>query len=314
MRGRYAPSPTGALHLGNARTALLAWLQVRAAGGRVVLRVEDLDRDRLRPGAEDALLADLDWLGLDWDEGPAAGGPHAPYRQSQRLAHYQAALDTLWAKNAIFECYCSRADVRLAASAPHGPSDDGPRYSGTCRELTARERASRSSGGRRPSLRFRASAGVVHFSDLVHGDCSEDVAAQVGDFVVRRADGVFAYQLAVVVDDAAMAISHVLRGDDLLGSTARQILLHRALGTPRPVFAHVPLIVGPDGVRLSKRHGAVSVAEWRAAGKDATEVIGLLGASIGLCEAGTRARPEELVARFDISALEREATTLDREA
>ena len=305
-RGRFAPSPTGDLHLGGARTALVAWLAARAAGGSYLVRVEDLDGPRVVPGAETRILEDLVWLGLEWDEGPEVGGPHAPYRQSLRLARYDAAVERLLADGHAFRCWCSRAEVARAAAAPHGPADDGPRYPGTCRARTTRPPRDR-----RPSVRLRVDPEEIGFVDGVHGPCSEDVAARIGDFVIRRADGIPAYQLAVVVDDAAMGISDVVRGDDLIGSTARQLLLYRALGATPPRFAHVPLILGPDGARLSKRHGAVGVRALRERGRSAAEVVGLLASTLGLCAAGAALTPRDLVDGFRLDRLPRAPATLD---
>jgi glutamyl-tRNA synthetase len=231
MTGRFAPSPTGDLHLGNLRTALLAWLFARRGGGRFLMRVEDLDTGRVRPGIEERQLADLAAIGIDWD-GPVV-------RQSERLELYEAALRRL----DTYPCYCTRAEIREAASAPHGPVGA---YPGTCRELTADERAEREATGRPPALRVRADG-------------------TVDDFVVRRGDGAYAYNLAVVVDDAEMGIDQVVRGDDLLDSTPRQVWLGRALGLPVPEYVHVPLVLGPDGERLAKRHGAVTLRELDAA-------------------------------------------------
>jgi glutamyl-tRNA synthetase len=297
IRGRFAPSPTGPLHLGNARTALLAWLDARARGGALVMRVEDLDGPRVRPGLEARILAELRWLGLDWDEGPDVGGPRGPYRQSERLPRYAAALERLRAAGVAYPCFCSRAEIAAASQAPHGPLDEGPRYPGTCRDLPEEERAAR--GARRPpAWRFRAPAGAIAFHDRVAGLRAFDVEADVGDFVVARADGVPAYQLAVVVDDAAMGVTDVVRGADLLPSTARQLLLYRALGLAPPRFAHVPLVVGEDGARLAKRHGALSLGELRERGADPLAVCGLLAASAGLAPPGARVAPAGLVAGY----------------
>ncbi len=303
-RGRFAPSPTGPLHLGNARTALVSWLAARAAGGAYVMRVEDLDGPRVRPGLESQILEELRWLGLDWDEGPDVGGPSAPYRQSERLTTYAVALGRLREAGLVYPCFCSRAEIAAASQAPHGPSDEGPRYPGTCAALSVEESARRSAA-RRPAWRFRATPDEVRFEDLVHGMQEVDVAAQVGDFVVARADGVPAYQLAVVVDDAAMAVTDVVRGDDLLPSTGRQLLLYRALGLAEPRFAHVPLVVGEDGERLAKRHGALSLGELRARGADPREVVGLLAELSGLAARGARCAPRDLVAGFRLAALPR---------
>lgn len=303
-RGRYAPSPTGPLHLGNARTALIAWLHARSAGGAFVMRVEDLDGPRVRPGMEGRILEELRWLGLDWDEGPDVGGPAGPYRQSELGERYRAALDRLRAAGLAYPCYCSRAEIAAAAGAPHGPADEGPRYPGTCRNLPPEEIARRAAM-RRPAWRVRVPDGLVGFEDLVHGAQAFDVAGAVGDFVVMRADGIAAYQLAVAVDDAAMGITDVVRGDDLLPSTARQLLVFRALGLPAPRYAHVPLVVGEDGQRLAKRHGALSLGELRERGADPREVVGLLAALSGLAPEGSAVSPPELVAGFDLARLPR---------
>jgi glutamyl-tRNA synthetase len=309
IRGRFAPSPTGPLHVGNARTALLAWLDVRSRGGRLVMRVEDLDGPRVRPGLEARILDELRWLGLDWDEGPDVGGPLGPYRQSERAAIHAAALDRLRRAGLAYPCFCSRAEISQASQAPHA-SDEGPRYPGTCRDLSPAEQASRAER-RRPAWRFRVPDGPVSFPDRFHGECSFDVAATVGDFVVARADGVPAYQLAVAVDDAAMRVSDVLRADDLLPSTARQILLFRALGLPVPDFAHVPLVVGPDGERLAKRHGALSVGELRERGVAPSELLGMLAGASGLVPSGRRVVPADLVQGFRLEAVPRQPARVD---
>jgi glutamyl-tRNA synthetase len=309
-RGRFAPSPTGDLHFGGARTALAAWLAARAAGGSYLVRVEDLDAPRIIPGAEARILEDLAWLGLVADEGPDVGGPHAPYQQSRRLLSYDNAVEQLLAAGRAFRCWCSRAEVARAAAAPHGPGDDGPRYPGTCRERTERP-PGENHIGRRPSVRLRVESELVTFDDGVHGARGEDVSTTVGDFVIRRADGIPAYQLAVVIDDAAMGISDIVRGDDLLGSTARQLLLYRALGLTAPRFAHVPLVLGPDGTRLSKRHGAIGVRALRERGWPAARVVGMLASTLGLCPPGGERMPADLVAGFTLARITRAPTTFD---
>ena len=311
-RGRFAPSPTGPLHLGNARTALLAWLSARAAGSSFVVRIEDLDGPRVRPGVEAAILGELAWLGLDWDEGPDRGGPVGPYRQAERRDRYRAALDRLREAGFVYPCFCSRSEIAAASRAPHGPEDEGPRYPGTCRELGAAEAAARASR-RPPAWRFRVPAGEVTFQDGIHGRCSFAASVETGDFVVARADGTAAYQLAVVVDDAAMRIEEVVRGDDLLPSTTRQLLLYRALELAPPRFVHLPLVVGEDGTRLAKRHGAASVAELRGRGADPRAVVGLLAALSGLARAGARVSPRELVAGFSLERVSRAPAALRRE-
>jgi len=312
-RGRFAPSPTGPLHLGNARTALLAWLAARAVRGTLVMRVEDLDPPRVRPGMEARIIDELRWLGLDWDEGPDLGGGLGPYRQSERAGRYQAALARLRQAGLVYPCFCSRAEIAAAAQAPHGPADEGPRYPGTCRELPAAE-AARRAEERRPAWRLRVEPGQVRFEDAVHGPCCFEPAAATGDFVVMRADGVAAYQLAVVVDDAAMEITDVVRGDDLLPSTARQLLLSSALGLPRPRFAHVPLVVGADGERLAKRTGARSLGELRERGVAPEVLVGQLAASCGLVEEGRRCSAAELVAGFSWGRLPRGPARLSKES
>jgi glutamyl-tRNA synthetase len=309
IRGRFAPSPTGPLHLGNARTALVSWLTARAAGGAYLLRVEDLDGPRVRPGLEARILSELRWLGLDWDEGPDVGGPAGPYRQSERLPRYTEALDRLRARGRVYPCFCSRAEVAAAAQAPHGPGDDGPRYPGTCARLDAAE-VGRRAASRRPAWRFRVPPRAVEFEDGVHGAQAVDVAAATGDFVVARADGIPAYQLAVVVDDAAMGITDVVRGDDLLPSAARQLLLYEALGLAAPRFAHVPLVTGEDGARLAKRHGALSVGDLRDRGADPAAVVALLADLSGL-EVGGPVEPRALVGRFALSAIPRSPAVLE---
>ena len=305
-RGRYAPSPTGALHLGNLRTALLAWLFARAAGGRFTLRIEDLDLPRVRPGATRQMLDDLHWLGLDWDEGPDIGGMAGPYFQSMRHALYEQAIARLRAQGRIYPCYCTRAELAQIASAPQ--SSDVPRYPGTCRQLTARQRAVREASGRQPALRFIAPDEPITFTDALHGTRTESVAATTGDFIVRRSDGIVSYQLAVVVDDALMGVTQVVRGGDLLSSTARQLALYDALGYPRPaLYAHVPLVTDVEGERLAKRNDASGVAAIRAAGYSPAQVVGALAASCGLAE-NSPVPSAELLARFDPSRLSHEAS------
>jgi glutamyl-tRNA synthetase len=252
VRGRYAPSPTGELHLGNVRTALVAWLATRAARGTFVMRVEDLDPPRLIPGAEARILEDLRWLGMDWDEGPDVGGPFGPYRQSDRYPAFREALGSLAAAGRVYGCTCSRSDLKRLASAPHA-GEEGPVYPGICRASAHAFDPSVEPDpkGRSPALRFAVAPGEVCFDDHLAGRTCQAVDRQVGDFVVRRADGLYADQLAVVVDDGLMGINQVVRGADLLDSTPRQIQLFEALGYPVPAFAHVPLTLDADGNRLS---------------------------------------------------------------
>ena len=311
MRGRFAPSPTGAMHLGNARTALLAWLAARSAGGSIALRIEDLDHARIVPGAEARLLDELRFLGLDWDEGPDVGGPHSPYRQSERRARYDAAVDQLLAAGHAYLCACSRADIARAASAPHG-EDGGPRYPGTCADLSPAEVQTRAAAaGRQPSVRFRGIGARLPFDDLVHGPCDPLGEAGIDDFVIRRADGTAAYHLAVVVDDAAMAITDVVRGDDLLSSTPRQLALYRALDAPPPRHAHVPLVLAPGGERLAKRTRPVSIMDLRQRGVAPRRIVGALAASAGLVAPGQELFPVDLQAGFQLGSVRPKSVNLD---
>jgi glutamyl-tRNA synthetase len=282
--GRFAPSPTGTLHVGNLRTALVAWLFARSAGARFVVRMEDLDAGRVRPGAADEQLADLAALGLDWDGEVVF--------QSRRLERYDAAIEALRAGGHLYECFCTRAEIRAAASAPHGPLPEG-HYPGTCLHLTEAERAERRTA-RPPALRVRAGGERVAFTDRVLGP----VEGLVDDFVVRRNDGAPAYNLAVVVDDAAQGIGQVVRGDDLADTTPRQLLLARLLGLPEPEHVHVPLVLGPDGERLAKRHGGVTLREVAPAA-----ALAWMAGSLGLPEGGS---PAELAAGFDPARLPRD--------
>jgi glutamyl-tRNA synthetase len=294
-RGRFAPSPTGPLHLGNAWAALLGWLWARKEGGEFALRIEDLDAARCRPEFVDGLRRDLEWLGLDFD-GPVVF-------QSQRADAYREALGRLAAQGRIYPCFCSRAEVARAATAPHGAAEDGPVYPGTCAQLSPAEAEVRGRT-RAPALRFRASGGAERFLDALHGSVVQDVQATVGDFVVRRTDGVASYQLAVVVDDGAARVTHVLRGEDLLHSTPRQLQLAGGLGLPAPVYAHVPLLLGEDGRRLAKRAGPPTVSELREGGLPKERLIGLLGQWAGLSD-GRPLVARELLQGFSLAALPR---------
>ncbi len=297
--GRYAPSPTGLLHLGSARTALVAWLSARAARGRFSLRIEDIDRPREVPGMAQAIVNDLAWLGLDWDD--------APVRQSERHVHYEAALDQLQRRGRLFPCRYSRRDLEQIATAPHG-NERVTRYPASLRptDLPSNWYASFRKTTGDAALRFMVAPGVVTFDDHVFGATTEDVASTVGDFVVWRRDGIWAYQFAVVVDDLLTGITEVVRGADLLDSTARQILLFQALGGVVPTYTHVPLVVNGDGQKLSKRDKALSVAALRDAGVDAETVVGVLGASLRLLPEVRRCKPEALIARFDWKRIPRE--------
>ena len=283
VRGRFAPSPTGELHLGHARTALLAWLQTREAGGQFVLRLENLDAGRVRRGSSDGILRDLEWLGLDWDEGWDVGGPHAPYTQAERQDLYSASA----ARLPTYPCTCSRLEVLQAASAPHGVE---ARYPGTCR-------AGVTHADRRAALRWKVPDLEVRVTDGLNGEIVENVARVVGDITIRRNDGAWAYQLACVVDDAAMGITDVLRGADLLGSTARQALLFDALSACRPRFWHVPLLTDASGARLAKRSGAASLRQMREGGADPRALTRDLALGLGW-QVSAPCQPQDLLGQW----------------
>ncbi|OWA37840.1 tRNA glutamyl-Q(34) synthetase GluQRS [Saccharibacillus sp. O16] len=309
-RGRFAPTPSGKMHLGNARTALIAWLHMRSVGGEFVLRMEDIDTARSREEWAQLALTDLRWLGLNWDEGPDVGGPYAPYTQSQRLERYEEALKQLQASGSVYPCYCSRADILSAVNAPHGLNSEGPAYTGTCRHLSAAQRAERAQH-KEPSLRFALPEGrEVQFDDGIAGR-QYFPPGSGGDFVVRRADGLLGYQLAVVVDDADMRITDVLRGEDLLDSTPRQILLDEALGLEIPQFLHVPLLNGPDGKRLAKRHGGISISAYRERGTPPEQLVGWLAHVSGLIDRPEPLTAAELIGHFDLARIPREAVVVD---
>jgi glutamyl-tRNA synthetase len=293
--GRFAPSPTGPLHLGSLRTALVAWLFARSQSARFLVRIEDLDPQRSRRDHEAGQLHDLRTLGLDWDG--------TPVRQSERMGLYERALARLDTEGRLYPCFCTRAEIREAASAPHGLLPEGS-YPGTCRALSEAERARRLAAGRRFALRVRADGEPVEFEDRLRGRCG----GMVDDFVVRRADGVPAYQLAVVVDDAAQGVGEVVRGDDLVDSTPRQILLARFLGLPVPRYAHVPLVFGADGSRLAKRRRPPGLADRR---ESPAATLALLAHTLGLALDRDRVQqPGELLAEFDPERLPREAATV----
>jgi glutamyl-tRNA synthetase len=290
--GRFAPSPTGDLHVGNLRTALVAWLFARSAGSRFVVRMEDLDRVTSSRELARRQLDDLRALGLDWDG-------EVVY-QSDRFDRYEAAIAHLTAEGLTYPCYCTRREIAEAASAPNGTEQPGGAYPGTCRDLTAEQRRQREASGRPPALRLRTNGEVVTVQDRLRGRFT----SRVDDLVLRRNDGVPAYNLAVVVDDADAGIEEVVRADDLLPSSPRQTHLARLLGLPAPGYAHVPLVLGPDGHRLAKRHGAVTLADLADpadladGGTTPDEVLSMLAVSLDLAEPGEPVTTSELVARF----------------
>ena len=317
-RVRIAPSPTGPLHIGTARTALYNYLHARHVGGTFILRMEDTDQVRSTPEFEKDILDGLHWLGLEWDEGPEvagepARGPHAPYRQMQRLPMYAAAAQRLLLEDRAYPCYCTPAELeadRKAQEAAHEP----PRYVGRCAHLTAEERQSREAEGRHGALRFRVGEGVVAFDDLIRGRVEIDVANLGGDFVIVRADGTPLYHFTVVVDDAAMGISDVIRGEDHLSNTPKHILLFRALGHAVPRFAHLPLILNPDRTKMSKRKSQTAIDDYIAQGfiKEAlVNYLAQLGWSTGTEEEILSLA--EIVERFTLATVHKGGAVFDRE-
>jgi len=308
--GRFAPSPTGELHLGNLRTALVAWLSARSHGRAFIVRMEDLDRVTSSAAHERDQLRALAALGVDWDGDVI--------RQSERFAIYDDAIATLTTAGRTYECFCTRREIREAISAPHSSVPDtgatgatgelvaDGAYPGTCRELSAGQVAGLRADGRRPATRLRAGGATVAVVDELHGT----VRGRVDDVVLRRNDGVPAYNLAVVVDDAAQGVAEVVRGDDLLSSTPRQVLLQQLLGLPTPTYVHVPLVLGADHVRLAKRHGAVTLGDLAGLGLDAAATLALLAISLGLAEPGDVPSARDLIARFDVRAIPREPWVL----
>jgi glutamyl-tRNA synthetase/nondiscriminating glutamyl-tRNA synthetase len=312
VRVRFAPSPTGQLHVGNARTALVNWLVARRQDGTLVLRIEDTDIERSTSASEQAIVEDLRWLGLDWHEGPDVGGPHAPYRQSERLERYQAVAHALLDRRQAYYCFCTPALLeaeRAAALAAGQP----PGYGGRCRALDPDEAARRVASGEAAAVRFAVPSDRhdVTFHDLVRGDVVFERSV-LRDFVILRSDGRPAYNFSVVVDDADMAITHVVRGEDHISNTPRQVLLYEAIGRQKPAFAHLPLVLGPDHAPLSKRHGATSVAEFRERGflpEALVNYLALLGWSPG---EGEEIVPlAEMANRFALESVSHSAGVFD---
>lgn len=290
--GRFAPTPSGRMHLGNVFSALMAWASVRSQNGSLILRIEDLDIRAHNPQYTSLLLDDLQWLGLTWDKGP--------YYQSKRTELYREALSDLKQQGLLYPCFCSRADLH-AAQAPHA-SDGTYVYAGTCRNLSQSERKELSSH-KIPATRIHVPNKIYAFEDKVYGSTSQNLAESCGDFIVQRADGVFAYQLAVVVDDADMGITEVVRGSDLLSSTPRQLYLQDVLGLSHPTYAHLPLLVAPDGRRLSKRNHDLDLGVLRSQGKTPEEILGFLAYCAGLTEENEPLSAVQIANRFSWETL-----------
>ena len=290
--GRFAPSPSGRMHLGNAFSCLLAWLSARSAGGKMILRLEDLDPDRCKLEYCRQAEEDLRWMGLDWDEGGLEDRPD--YRQSNCRGIYEGAFHTLEEKGLLYPCFCSRGELH-AASAPHR-SDGVPIYAGTCRNLTPEQRVERAKV-RRPAVRIRVPEEIISFQDGHLGEYSENLSRDCGDFILRRSDGVYAYQLAVVVDDGRMGVNQVVRGSDLMDSTPRQLWLQSQLGLPHPEYYHLPLLLAPDGRRLSKRERDLDFGALRAALKP-EELVGILAAMAGQIPRPVPVTARELISEF----------------
>ena len=300
VRGRFAPSPSGRMHLGNLWSALLAWLSARSQGGEMVLRLEDLDPDRCTRAWCDQVMRDLEWLGLTWD--------NEPVYQSERTAVYAEAFHALEERGLIYPCDCTRAE-RLAASAPHR-SDGQTIYDGRCSRLTEAEREALSQT-RRPAWRVKVGQESITFCDFLYGEYKEDLKTDCGDFILRRSDGVYAYQLAVVVDDAALGVTQVVRGSDLLSSTPRLIDLQRLLGLPQPVYGHVPVLLAADGRRLAKRDRDQELGELQS-GYTAPELLGHLAHLAGLIPEPAPITAQQLVPLFSWEKLTREDLKVEK--
>ena len=313
VRVRFAPSPTGQLHVGNARTALVNWLYARKTGGAMILRIEDTDLERSEARFEDQLIADLKWLGLDWDEGPDLGGPYAPYRQSDRIATYREYAERLLAEGKAYLCFCSDAELQRQRELAHAEHRQ-PIYPGTCRGIDPKEALRRRESGEADAIRLRIPERPIRFHDIVHGEVefSNEV---VSDPIILRSSGIPVYNYVVVIDDALMKITHVIRGDDHLSNTPKQVALYEALNWPVPEFAHLSTILGSDRERLSKRHGATSIANFREMGVLPEALVNYLALLGWAPSGGTREvfAPQELIREFTLERVTPSAAVFDME-
>ncbi len=308
IRGRFAPSPSGRMHLGNIWAMVAAWLSVRKQGGTMILRMEDLDPVRSKKEYADQIIEDLAWMGLTYEEGPDCGGAYGPYSQDERRHLYEEALDNIRTKGLLYPCFCSRKDLQ-AVRAPHRGEGQHV-YPGFCRNLSPEEQMERALK-KKPALRFLMPDRMDCYTDLNYGQQCQDLQREVGDFILRRADGVHAYQLAVVLDDALMEISEVVRGADLLSSTHRQRMLYETLGYAAPQFGHVPLLVGNDGERLSKRFRSLDLGQLRSKGWKPEELVGLLLFEAGMIEKEEPISLQEAISIFSWEMMKQEDLQID---
>ena len=312
VRGRFAPSPTGYIHLGNAWSFLVCWLAARKENGSVILRIEDIDPDRSKAEFVDGVINDLHWLGLDWDEGTDIGGPCAPYTQSESTDLYEAAIQALVADKLVYPCYCTRKELRSLASAPH-MSDYGSAYPEICLNLTETERNLREAEGRRFSMRLHSELPQISFHDKLHGDLTMSWKECGGDFPLKRSDGVYAYQLAVVLDDIRQGITQIVRGEDILHCTPRQVYLYGLLGCPVPEYIHLPLVNDHEGERLAKRHGHFELRKMREQGISAEAINGYLAYHGGLIDELKPTTARNLITAFDVKKITVSELTLEED-
>lgn len=310
VRVRFAPSPTGHLHIGNARTAILNWIFAKHSQGKFILRIEDTDVDRSTEESEQSIFQDLEWLGLEWDEGPVVGGPHGPYRQSERLELYNKYLVELRNKGIAYPCYCTVEEIEKKRKAALARRET-PRYDGKCLNLSETEKRKLEVSGKKPVWRFHINPVEIRWDDVIKGEISFD-AENFGDFVILRSDGIPTYNFVAAIDDGLMKISHVIRGDDHVSNTPKQILIYEALDWQPPQFCHIPMILGPDRTRLSKRHGATSIHEFKVKGYLPEALINYLSLLSWSSGTGDEILPKErLIEEFDFSRMSKSPAIFD---